>query len=84
MANINHPEPRPRGGSNEELIAIHAKILQGVMRGETNNTGDVTLRANQVTTVVTDIKVHANSDIFLTPKTANAASVNTPWISSIR
>jgi len=53
------------------------------MHGETNNTGDVTLRANNTTTVVTNIKVHTNSDIFLTPKTANTASVNTPWISSI-
>lgn len=42
--------------------------------GRQNSVGDVTLRANQATTVVSFPNVSADSRVFLFPKTANAAA----------
>jgi hypothetical protein len=45
-----------------------------MMDGKTNNTGSVTLRASQATTVITDARVGASSVIVFSPRTANAAA----------
>lgn len=49
-------------------------ILNGIMIGKTNNTGDLTVTANVATTTVIDDKVSPNSLILLMPTTANAAA----------
>lgn len=60
------------------------RIVQAVrqlLSGRSNSVGVVTLRANQTTTVVDKsvalgaMNVSPSSEIFLTPKTANAAAV---------
>ena len=85
MADIGHPTPAGRGRALADLVMNMAQIVQAIMRGETNNTGTVTLTENTTTTTVTDQRVHANSDIFLTPKTASAVSMEglDTYISSI-
>lgn len=53
------------------------KIVQAVIQlvyGRDNAHGHVTLRANQATTVVTHPNCSNESEVLLTPKTANAAA----------
>src|SRR3569833_1091598 len=67
---------------------IVAAIIQ-LMQGRSNAVGEVTLRANQTTTVVTKavsqaaVNVSMDSEVFLSPRTANAAAVfKDCWISA--
>lgn len=53
-------------------------VLDGVMNGKTNNKGSFTITANAATTVVTDLRVGADSIILPSPTTATAA---TEWAS---
>lgn len=69
------------------------RIVQAIiqlMQGRSNAVGEVTLRANQTTTVVTKtvhraaVNVGADSEVFLTPRTANAAAaLATTWVSAV-
>lgn len=69
------------------------RIVQAIIQltqGRSNAVGEVTLRANQATTVVTKsvhraaVNVSADSEVFLTPRTANAAAaVPTTYISAV-
>ena len=69
------------------------RIVQAIiqlLQGRSNAVGTVTLRANQTTTVVTKavhraaVNVSADSEVFLTPRTANAAAALTNvYVSSI-
>lgn len=69
------------------------RIVQAIIQltqGRSNAVGEVTLRANQATTVVTKavhraaVNVSADSEIFLSPKTLNAAAaIPTTWLSAI-
>lgn len=52
---------------------IIAQALNGAIQGKTNNTGTLTLRANQTTTTVVDPRAGNISTILLSPRTANAA-----------
>jgi hypothetical protein len=51
-----------------------AQGIRDLFAGRSNAVGTVTLRANEATTVVTALNVGADSRIFLTPTTANAAA----------
>ena len=51
-----------------------ARTVNYVLDGRNNARGEVTLRANQTTTTVTDRTVHPESRILLEPTTANAAA----------
>lgn len=60
------------------------------MQGRSNAVGQVTLRAGQTTTTVTKtehraaVNVSQDSEVFLTPRTANAAgAVATSYISDV-
>lgn len=63
---------------NIEVSAQYLKHLVGVvnqiMRGKTNNIGEVTLTPSQATTVVTDPKAGIDSHIDFMPLTENAAT----------
>lgn len=52
------------------------QVVNGVMLGKTNNTGTVTLTANQATTTVTVASglIGQDSVILFSPTTANAAT----------
>lgn len=51
-----------------------ADAINAVLQGKTNNTGTVTLTANQATTTLNDMKIGINSVISFMPTTANAAA----------
>ena len=51
-----------------------AEVVNGLLDGRANNTGTVTLTANQATTSVTDYRAGPQSVILLTPLTSNAAA----------
>lgn len=48
--------------------------VRQLIEGRSNATGRVTLRANQTTTTITGEVVNENAEIFLTPRTSNAAA----------
>lgn len=71
------------------LWRVVQAIIQ-LMQGRSNAVGEVTLRANQTTTVVTKavhraaVNVSTDSEVFLTPRTANAAAALTNvFVSSV-
>ena len=57
----------------KQWVRLVAGILNGVLDGKTNNLASVTLRSGQTTTTLTDPRITADSAIFLSPRTANAA-----------
>lgn len=57
----------------KDLQRIVDAVVQ-LSEGRQNSVGDVTLRANQATTVVSFPNVSTDSRVFLFPKTANAAA----------
>ena len=61
-----------------------AFAINQLIDGKSNAVGQVTLRANETTTVVSDLRVGIDSVIPLQPTTANAAAaVATTYISSL-
>ncbi len=62
-----------------DIWRIVQAIIQ-LVQGRSNAVGEVTLRANQTTTVVTKlvhpaaVNVSTESEIFLSPRTANASA----------
>lgn len=61
---------------NEEWDRDQSRVLNGAMIGKTNNTGTITLTANSATTTLTLAPgiVGTDTQLFLFPKTANAAA----------
>lgn len=53
-----------------------ANVVNGIMLGKTNNTGELTLTANVGSTTITVAsgKVSLGTKVFLSPTTANAAT----------
>lgn len=51
-----------------------AEVINRIMRGGLNVVDEVTLTANQATTVVADLRAGPNSHVSFTPLTANAAA----------
>lgn len=58
---------------NLNFLRNITRVVNNIMRGKTNNTGEVTLTASASSTVVTDPFVGGDSTIQLIPTTANAA-----------
>lgn len=50
-----------------------ARAVNGILQGKTNNVVQVTLTANATTTTVTDTRIGANTGLFFSPLTADAA-----------
>ena len=61
----------PNVGFTERQLA---DAVNRLVDGRSNAVGDVTLRANQTTTVVTKSTFNGNARVFLFPQTANAAA----------
>lgn len=76
---MSFPVPSGYRNDHEYMLREHITILTGIMRGQTNNIGTVTLSANTTTTTITFPKavIGAGTAIFLSPTTANAAAALT-------
>lgn len=67
----------------KDVRRIVDAVIQ-LVTGRQNSVGDVTLRANQTTTVVSFPNCSKDCRVFLSPRTANAAAaIPTTYISSI-
>lgn len=76
----------PTVSPNEQDQRKQNNVLRGVMDGKTNNTGSFTLTENVASTVVTDLRVGADSVILVSPTTANATTewaAGTMYVSSV-
>jgi hypothetical protein len=51
-----------------------SEVVNGLLDGRSNNTGSVTLRASNATTVVADLRAGPESIVSLMPTTANASA----------
>ena len=72
--------------ANEEDNRKQNNVIRQVMDGKTNNRGAFTITASASTTVITDLRVGADSVILPSPTTASAATEwasGTMYISSI-
>ncbi len=66
-----------------EWSAKLARAINNILKGKTNNVGEVTLTANAASTVVTDPRVGYYSVVTLSPTTANAAgAIATTYIAT--
>ena len=64
----------PSGADTREI----SEVANNILNGKTNNTGSITLNANNATTtIIYDERIGYNSIIHLMPTTANAASAFT-------
>jgi len=61
--------PQTGAGLRDVIFAVRQLI-----EGRSNATGRVTLRANETTTTITGETVNENAEVFLTPRTSNAAA----------
>lgn len=70
----------PSGGEPREI----SEIVNNLVEGKTNNTGDITLNAGSATTTtISDERIGYNSIILLMPTTANAvASLTNVYVSA--
>lgn len=70
MADANFRILPPEGFDDREV----SLVVNGIMNGKINATGEVTLTASSATTAVTEVRAGADSVILFTPTTANAAA----------
>lgn len=70
--------------STETSIFRVVQAIRQLIEGRSNATLQVTLAAGTTTTVVTAINCSKDSEVFLSPRTANAAAaLPTTWVSSV-
>lgn len=69
----------PSGARERDII----DRIRDLIRGRSNATGEVTLTANATTTTLAGDNVNENAQIFLTPRTANAAAALATTYASI-
>ena len=65
---LNVPVSMPNQAQHLRLIS---NTVNNTLDGKLNSTGDVTLRASQTTTTLTDARLGGNSIILFMPITAN-------------
>lgn len=70
---ISFPQAPENAKPDELSIRNIVRVINNIMRGKTNNTGEVTLTAASATTIVEDVNVGGSSLIIFMPTTANAA-----------
>ncbi len=74
------PDPVMRGPLHDlfrqmiEWQRLQAEVVNGLMGGKHNATGTFTLAASVATTTLSEPSIGANTKIFLSPTTANAAA----------
>jgi len=69
--------PRPSGyplASGERRPQQLVNAILSLQRGQTNNTGDVTLLINQTSTTVKNVLAGVGQHVFLFPQTLHAAA----------
>lgn len=59
---------------NEKDLTKFTDSINNAIKGRVENFGQVTLTANASSTTVTNAQISENSEIMLSPKTANAAA----------
>ena len=76
-----HAVLNPNGSSLGRLIA---QVVNGLLKGQLNNQIAVTLTASDTTTTITDPRLGVESNLHLTPLTANASTAEKAgiWISA--
>jgi hypothetical protein len=75
-----HAVLNPNGTSLGRLIA---QAVNGLLKGQVNNQILVTFRDGQTTTTVTDPRLGVESNMHLTPLTANAVTAKgAAWVSA--
>ena len=80
---ISFPQAPENGVADEPTIKSLIRVINNIIRGKTNNRGEVTLTANAASTVVNDVNAGGESIILLMPLTANAATASaTTYIAS--
>lgn len=74
----------PENGKPDELtIRSMVRVINNIMKGKTNNRGEVTLEDGVATTTVNDTNAGGESVILLMPLTAHAAAaIATTYVSS--
>ena len=65
---------------SETRIPRIVQAIRQLLQGRADSGGTVTLRANQVTTVVSAQNCSPSCSVFLTPKTAHAAALAGPYV----
>lgn len=80
---ISFPQAPENAKAEEGSIRTLVRVINNIMRGKTNNRGEVTLTAGATTTVVSDINAGGESIVLLMPLTSNAAAaLATTYITS--
>lgn len=76
-----HPTLNPGGTSP---LRLFAQVINGLLKGQGNNQILVTLTAGATTTTVEDPRLGSESNLHLTPLTANASTAEKAgiWISA--
>lgn len=65
----------PLGGQNiERWLRLSSEVINGLLAGRSNNTGELTLTANAASTTLTDPRLNVFSVVLLDPVTSNAAA----------
>lgn len=70
---VTNPVPRSWHDAKDHLARI-SDAINNILRGKTNNGGELTLTANSATTTLADIRIGADSVILLQPTSANGAA----------
>jgi hypothetical protein len=71
---FNPLAPIDWAGNTEEWVRKVVDVVNRIMDGKINATGDLTLTANAASTALADMRITPNSCILLMPTTANAAT----------
>ncbi len=83
MSNLSTDPVYTVWSNQPEWMSKMARAINNILKGKTNNVGDVTLTANAASTVVTDPRVGYNSVVTLSPTTSNAAAaIGTTYIAT--
>ena len=78
---LNVPVTMPDQAQHLRLVS---NTLNNVMDGKINSTGDITLRASQTTTTLTDARIGGDSVIVFMPITANGKTAENDLFVSAR
>jgi hypothetical protein len=72
--NAGYSALRKSYGNFEQFIIACVDVVNNILKGKLNNTGQFTVTANATTTTITDSRIGANSVICVMPTTATAAT----------
>lgn len=83
MARLIPSVPIAEGSDRGGWVKKTADAVNAILNGRRNNVTALTLTANAASTTLTDARIHPDSHLDLTPRTANAAAaLATTYISA--